>query len=190
MIKLLSTPDRGETVSLNINCLTINEPTPTPTPIPQITVNIYGRQNTPYDAETNNLQLVYQTYNTTLGSVNNTTSGIQKSLIEGETFLVSPSVDAGGYLNLGAFLRVTDDTCDYLEVNVNVFAAGAYSSGRFTNSAGSLLSDYGCGLEGSLNGVSIPVSQAIDVYITPTSTGVCFGSALTPPGLECLTTNQ
>jgi hypothetical protein len=173
-----------------INCLTINEPTPTPTPIPQITVNIYGRQNTPYDAETNNLQLVYQTYNTTLGTVNHTTSGIQKSLIEGETFLVSPSVDAGGYLNLGAFLRVTDDTCDYLEVNVNVFAAGAYSSGRFTNSAGSLLSDYGCGLQGSLNGVSIPVSQAIDVYITPTSTGVCLGSALIPPGLECLTTNQ
>ena len=173
-----------------INCLTINEPTPTPTPIPQITVNIYGRQNTPYDAETNNLQLVYQTYNTTLGPVNNTTSGIQKSIIEGETFLVSPSVDAGGYLNLGAFLRVTDSTCDYVEVNVNVFAAGAYLSSRFTDSTGSLLSDYGCGLQGSLNGVSIPVSQAIDVYITPTSTGVCFGSALTPPGLECLTTNQ
>jgi hypothetical protein len=173
-----------------INCLSINEPTPTPTPIPQITVNIYGRQNTPYDAVSNNLQLVYQTYNTTLGPVNNTTSGIQKSIIEGETFLVSPSVDAGGYLNLGAFLRVTDSTCDYVEVNVNVFAAGAYLSSRFTNSAGSLLSDYGCGLQGSINGVSIPVSQAIDVYITPTSTGVCFGSALTPPGLECLNTGS
>ncbi len=173
-----------------ISCLSINEPTPTPTPIPQITVNIYGRQNTPYDAVSNNLQLVYQTYNTTLGPVNNTTSGIQKSLIEGETFLVSPSVDAGGYLNLGAFLRVTDSTCDYLEVNVNVFAAGAYSSSRFTNSAGSLLSDYGCGLQGSINGVSIPVSQSIDVYITPTSTGVCLGSALTPPGLECLNTGS
>ena len=173
-----------------INCLSINEPTPTPTPIPQITVNIYGRQNTPYDAVSNNLQLVYQTYNTTLGPVNNTTSGIQKSIIEGETFLVSPSVDAGGYLNLGAFLRVTDSTCDYVEVNVNVFAAGAYLSSRFTNSAGSLLSDYGCGLQGSINGVSIPVSQSIDVYITPTSTGVCLGSALTPPGLECLNTGS
>ena len=173
-----------------ISCLSINEPTPTPTPIPQITVNIYGRQNTPYDAVSNNLQLVYQTYNTTLGPVNNTTSGIQKSIIESETFLVSPSVDAGGYLNLGAFLRVTDSTCDYLEVNVNVFAAGAYSSSRFTNSAGSLLSDYGCGLQGSINGVSIPVSQSIDVYITPTSTGVCLGSALTPPGLECLNTGS
>ena len=173
-----------------INCLTINDPTPTPTPIPQITVNIYGRQNTPYDAVSNNLQLVYQTYYTSLGPVNHTTSGIQKSLVEQDTFLVSPSVSAGGYLNLGAFLRETDGACDYLEVNVNVFAAGAYLSSRFTNSTGSLLTDYGCGLQGSINGVSIPVSQAIDVYITPTSTGVCGGSALIPPGLECLTTNQ
>jgi hypothetical protein len=173
-----------------INCLTINEPTPTPTPIPQITVNIYGRQNTPYDAVSNNVQLVYQTYYTSLGSVNHTTSGIQKSLVEQDTFLVSPSVSAGGYINLGAFLRETDGACDYLEVNVNVFAAGAYLSSRFTNSTGSLLTDYGCGLQGSINGVSIPVSQAIDVYITPTSTGVCGGSALIPPGLECLTTNQ
>jgi hypothetical protein len=173
-----------------INCLTINEPTPTPTPIPQITVNIYGRQNTPYDDVSNNLQLVYQTYYTSLGTVNHTTSGIQKSLVEQDTFLVNPSVNAGGYINLGLFLRETDGACDYLEVNVNVFAAGAYLSSRFTDSTGSLLSDYGCGLQGSLNGVSIPVSQAIDVYITPTSTGVCFGSALIPPGLECLTTNQ
>ena len=173
-----------------INCLTISEPTPTPTPIPQITVNIYGRQNTPYDAVSNNVQLVYQTYYTSLGPVNHTTSGIQKSLVEQDTFLVSPSVSAGGYLNLGAFLRETDGACDYLEVNVNVFAAGAYLSSRFTDPTGSLLSDFGCGLEGSINGVSIPVSQTIDVYITPTSTGVCFGSALTPPGLECLTTNE
>jgi len=180
-------------VGVNVNlytpiggCSECGVPTPTATVPPQITVNIYGRQNTPYNAVSNNLQLVYQTYGSTLGPVNNTTSGIQKSLIEGETFLVSPSVDAGGYLNLGAFLRETDGACDYLEVNVNVFAAGAYLSSRFTDPTGSLLSDYGCGLQGSLNGVSIPVSQAIDVYITPTSTGVCLGSALTPPGLECL----
>jgi hypothetical protein len=171
-------------------CSECGVPTPTATVPPQITVNIYGRQNTPYNPVSNNLQLVYQTYGSTLGPVNNTTSGIQKSLIEGETFLVSPSVDAGGYLNLGAFLRVTDDTCDYLEVNVNVFAAGAYLSSRFTDPTGSLLSDYGCGLQGSINGVSIPVSQSIDVYITPTSTGVCLGSALTPPGLECLNTGS
>ena len=184
-------------VGVNVNlytpiggCSECGVPIPTATVPPQITVNIYGRQNTPYNATSNNLQLVYQTYSSTLGTVNHTTSGIQKSLDEQDTFLVSPSVDAGGYLNLGAFLRVIDGTCDYLEVNVNVFAAGAYLSSRFTDPTGSLLSDYGCGLEGSINGVSIPVSQSIDVYITPTSTGVCFGSALTPPGLECLTSNQ
>ena len=180
-------------VGVNVNmyipiggCSECGVPTPTATVPPQITVNIYGRQNTPYDAVSNNLQLVYQTYYTSLGSVNHTTSGIQKSLVEQDTFLVSPSVTAGGYLNLGLYLRETDGACDYLEVNVNVFTAGAYLSGRFTDSTGSLLSDFGCGLEGSINGVSIPVSQAIDVYITPTSTGVCFGSALIPPGLECL----
>ena len=167
-------------------CSECGVPTPTATVPSQITVNIYGRQNTPYDAVSNNLQLVYQTYYTSLGSVNHTTSGIQKSLVEQDTFLVSPSVSAGGYLNLGLYLRETDGECDYLEVNVNVFTAGAYLSGRFTDSTGSLLSDFGCGLEGSINGVSIPVSQAIDVYISPTATGICFGSALIPPGLECL----
>jgi hypothetical protein len=184
-------------VGVNVNmytpiggCLECGVPTPTATVPPQITVNIYGRQNIPYNAVSNNLQLVYQTYSSTLGPLNHTSSGVQKSLIEGETFLVSPNVDAGGYLNLGLYLRETDGACDYLEVNVNVFAAGAYLSSRFTDSTGSLLSDYGCGLQGALNGVSIPVSQAIDVYITPTSTGVCFGSSLIPPGLECLTTNQ
>jgi hypothetical protein len=141
-------------VGVNVNmytpiggCLECGVPTPTATVPPQITVNIYGRQNTPYNPVSNNLQLVYQTYSSTLGPLNHTSSGVQKSLIEGETFLVSPNVDAGGYLNLGLYLRETNGACDYLEVNVNVFVAGAYLTSRFTDSTGSLLSVSGCGLE-------------------------------------------
>lgn len=162
-------------------------PTPTATPIPQITVNIYGRQEVPYNVDTNNLQLVYST-SSSPNNNNTTSSGIQKSTSEIGTFLVSPSINSGDYLNLGAFLREMDGICDYVEVNVNVFAHGAFSSTRFSDSNGSLFSDYGCGLQGTLNGVSIPVSQSIDVYIRPTSTGGCGFMGNKP--LECLSSGQ
>lgn len=163
-------------------------PTATATTPPQITVNIWGRQSTPYDDVTNNLQLIYQTYSApNLGPLNYTTSGIQKALTDSGTFLVSPNVNAGANLNLGAFLRETDGICDYVGVNVNVFAEGSgFISSRFTDSTGSLLSTSGCSLQGTLNGVTIPISQSIDVYLTILPTGGCGGGGTAP--LECLTT--
>jgi hypothetical protein len=167
-------------------CYECYAPTPEPTPIPLITVNIYGKQNIPYNSVTNNLQLIYSTSSSPTTN-NYTTSGIQKNTTELGTFLVSPSVNLGDYLNLGAFLRVTNGTCDYVEVNVNVFSAGTFSNSRFTDSTGSITSISGCGLQGTLNGVSIAVGEPLDVYLTTTST-LCGFTGIKP--LTCLTTDE
>jgi hypothetical protein len=160
---------------------------PPPTPIPQITVNIYGYQSAPYNEDFNNAQLVYQTYIApNLGSVNTTSSGIKKILTESGSILVTPSVGAGGNLNLGVFKRVENDICDYMEVTANVFASGAFDSDRFNNSAGSLTQQTGCSQQGSIYGITISVSQSIDVYVTFGLPG--FWSGIPP--LPCLTTNE
>lgn len=166
-------------------CVECYAPTPEPTPTQQITVNIYGRQNTPYNSVTNNLQLIYSSSSNP--STNNyTSSGIQKSTTELGTFLVNPSINLGDNINLGAFLRVTDGVCDYVEVSANVFASGTFSSTKFTDSTGSLTTVSGCGLQGTLNGVTISVGQSIDVYLTANTGNLCGFSGINP--LTCLTT--
>ena len=171
-----------------INCLTINDPTPTPTPIPLINVNIYGQlRGIPYSATTNNVQLIYQTYYApTLGSIGYTTTGIQKDTTENGTFLTSISVNQGGVLNLGIFRRVQDGECAYREINANVFAGSEeFSSLRFTNSTGAILSDTGIGLQGNIYGVSIPISsQSVDIYVSYVGDNIQITN--TPP-LPCLT---
>lgn len=169
-----------------INCLSINEPTPTPTGIPLITVNIYGQlSGIPYDATTNNVQLIYQTYYApTLNSPAYTTSGIQKSTTESGTFLISPSVNQGGNLNLGVFRRVQDGECAYREIRAYVFADDAFSVTRFDDPTGAISTYSGIGQQGSIYGVSIPISsQSVDIYVTYVGTDIQITN--TPP-LPCI----
>jgi hypothetical protein len=169
-----------------INCLSINEPTPTPTAIPLITVNIYGQlSGIPYDADTNNVQLIYQTYYApTLGAIGYTTTGIQKSLTESGTFLISPSVNQGGNLNLGVFRRVQDGECAYREIRAHVFADDVFSVTRFDDPTGALSTYSGIGQQGDIYGVSIPISsQSVDIYVTYVGTDTQITN--TPP-LPCI----
>jgi hypothetical protein len=171
-----------------INCLSINEPTPTPTPIPQTTVNIYGLQTVPYDVDINNVQLIYQKYTTQgLGPIGYTTDGIQKSTTENGTYLTSITIDQGGNLNLGVFRRVEDDECNYREITAYVFSdTTPFSLTRFTDSTGAISSNIGCSLQGTINGVTIPISsQSVDIYVTFSDSLSACGFTNTPP-LPCL----
>jgi hypothetical protein len=168
-----------------INCLNINDPTPTPTPIPLTTVNIYGQlSGIPYNSTTNNIQLIYQTYSTTLSSIGSSFGGIQKSSTESGTYLLSLSVNQGANLNLGVFRRVEDGECAYREIRVNVFADGAFSESRFDNSTGAILTNTGIGLQGTIYGVSIPIASPVDIYVTYVGESIQITDA---PPLPCIT---
>jgi hypothetical protein len=170
-------------------CLECGVEPPPPEPIPQTTVNIYGLQTVPYNENTNNVQLIYQKYTTQgLGSIGYTTTGIQKSTTESGTYLTSVTIDQGGNLNLGVFRRVHEDgECNYREITANVFSdTTPFSLDNFTVTTNAISTYTGCGLEGTINGVSIPISsQSVDIYVTFSDSLTDCGFTDTPP-LPCL----
>jgi hypothetical protein len=66
-----------------------------------------------------------------------------------------------------------------------VFADGAFSESRFDNSTGAILTNTGIGLQGTIYGVSIPISsQSVDIYVTYVGESIQITN--TPP-LPCIT---
>lgn len=158
--------------------------TPEPTPIPLVTATIYAKQGVPYDATTNNLQLIYSKSTDT---TNIAAGPIEKNTTEIGTYVTSISIELGTNLNLGAFLRIENDTCDYVNIaSANVFSDGVFSNTKFSDSTGSLFSESNAmGTQGNLLGTSFPISENVDIYIT--AGGVPLGYMGIPP-LTCINT--
>jgi hypothetical protein len=139
---------------------------------PSFNVNVYARNGAPYDPDTNNAQVIYQ-FASQPTSLMYTTAGIDKS--QSGSPLLSFTMTGGDYLNLGVFYRELDGLCEYKSIRANVFSESAFSLSRFSSSTGALntygdTAGGGCstqgGGSGTMNGISIPISQSIDVYIT------------------------
>ena len=166
-------------------------PTPTPslTPPPSFNVNIYAYSSTPYNATTNNNQLIYEYVSQPTVTIP-TSAGIQKT--QSGSPLVSVSLTAGDSLNLGVFARVLDGICEYKSVAANVFAEGAYSFTRFSDATGAIATYGGVNGEGCIAGgtgagemvgINVSTVQSIDVYLIFGTTSCAF-SGVNP--LPCL----